>query len=212
MDEPGGTVSGANEVRWARRVKPEKIRRLYLLDARGIRDEALIDDVGYAILARCEAIRAVTDAHYGMVRCPRCRSGIRREDLQLRDAPIVCGCGWETTWREYHLTCRRKQLVGGAALPSFSQFVQEWPSARTPADKILLIDRVIHAVHNEAQSGFGRPAACNLIEGGAAHLVELLDALAYGDGSTPTLAERADDWRAGNPLFWSRIRKRDRAP
>jgi hypothetical protein len=35
--------------RWARRVEQEKIRRLYETDARGIVDDELIDEVGYAM-------------------------------------------------------------------------------------------------------------------------------------------------------------------
>jgi len=37
------------EVQWAPRVNPSTIRRLYEIDARGIADEDLIDEVGYAL-------------------------------------------------------------------------------------------------------------------------------------------------------------------
>ncbi len=36
-------MTGADEIRWARRVKPETSRRLYALDAKGITDEELIN-------------------------------------------------------------------------------------------------------------------------------------------------------------------------
>jgi hypothetical protein len=39
-------MAGADEIRWSRRVKPEMIRRLYTLDAKGIVDEDLINEVG----------------------------------------------------------------------------------------------------------------------------------------------------------------------
>ncbi|MEX2225792.1 MAG: hypothetical protein WEB52_05000 [Dehalococcoidia bacterium] len=41
-------MAGADEIKWARRVRPETIRRLYTLDAKGIVDDELIDEVGYA--------------------------------------------------------------------------------------------------------------------------------------------------------------------
>ncbi|MBI5289694.1 MAG: hypothetical protein HY873_12045, partial [Chloroflexi bacterium] len=50
-------MAGADEIQWARRVKPEVIRRLYTRDAKGIVDEELIDEVGYAMYARCHSIR-----------------------------------------------------------------------------------------------------------------------------------------------------------
>jgi hypothetical protein len=46
-----------NELRWARRVQQDLIRRLYALDAKGIEDEELVNEAGYAMYARCESIR-----------------------------------------------------------------------------------------------------------------------------------------------------------
>ena len=67
-------MAGVDEIKWARRVRPETIRALYTLDAKGIVDEELIDEVGYAMLARCESIRTVTRAHSGRATCPRCKA------------------------------------------------------------------------------------------------------------------------------------------
>jgi hypothetical protein len=49
---------GLDEVRWAPRVNPSLIRRLYEADARGIVDDELFDDVGSALHARCQSILA----------------------------------------------------------------------------------------------------------------------------------------------------------
>lgn len=58
-------MDGAKEIRWARRVRPEKIRALYALDAKGIVDEHLINEIGYAMYARCLRIRDATRAQFG---------------------------------------------------------------------------------------------------------------------------------------------------
>ena len=63
-------MAGADEIKWSRRVKPVSIRRLYTLDAKGIVDEDLINEVGYAMYARCLSIRTATRAHSGRAMCP----------------------------------------------------------------------------------------------------------------------------------------------
>ena len=59
-------------VRWAPRVSPAKIRRLYETDARGIIDEELIEEVGFGLYSRCLSIVIATEAHAGRLQCPRC--------------------------------------------------------------------------------------------------------------------------------------------
>jgi hypothetical protein len=200
-------VDGAKEIRWARRVGPEKIRALYAMDAKGIVDEELIDEVGYAMLARCMSIQDVTRAHFGRARCPRCRAEVRHTGV--KDAVMTCPCGWNTTWREYHNSYRRKQLVGGAAYPIFKAFLERWPLARTARDKMLEIDRLIHACHGEFKGGMGRPAACNLIEGTMFELITLLEGLAYGDASTSGVKETRQRWDAGLRNAWyTKMRRR----
>jgi hypothetical protein len=192
-------VAGADEIRWARRVRQDKIRRLYTFDAKGIIDEELIDDVGYAMLARCESIRIATRAHAGKAMCPRCRADVLRSSpdwkLWKKDEPLVCGCGWATTWGEYHKSYQGKQLHGGGAYPVFRGFIDRWPQARTYRDKMLAIDAMIHACHGQFRDAMGRPAACNLIEGTMKELVVFLDELAYGPQGTPGVSERRREWR-----------------
>ncbi len=50
----------SDKPRWAGRVSRAQILQLYATDAKGIVDEELIDEVGYALLTRCESITAVT--------------------------------------------------------------------------------------------------------------------------------------------------------
>jgi hypothetical protein len=82
---------------WAPRVPRHEIARLYATDARGIVDEEMIDEVGYGLLARCEAILIATEAVHGRVRCPRCRQTFRRR--RGPDEVLQCpDCGWQHTW------------------------------------------------------------------------------------------------------------------
>ena len=50
---------------WARRVPKRKIRQLYETDAQGIYDLDLINEVGYALLARCESFVTANRAREG---------------------------------------------------------------------------------------------------------------------------------------------------
>ncbi len=181
-------MSDSNSLRWARRVQQDLIRRLYASDAKGIQDEDLVNEVGYAMYARCESIRIATEAHFGRAACPICKSIIQRAGWSKEEL-LACGCGWQLTWDEYHQSYRRKQLVGGKAFPMFTEFLELWPKQRAYRDKLLAIDRLIHALHVDAQHGFARPGACNLIECTMREALSLLHELAYGDLSTPGVAE-----------------------
>ncbi|MCH8850021.1 MAG: hypothetical protein IIC89_04270 [Chloroflexi bacterium] len=186
-------MAGATELRWARRVEQHKIRRLYALDAEGIVDAELIDEVGYAMYARCESIRTVTEAHSGRPACPRCRTVLTHS--WRKDESIVCDCGWQATWGQYLKSYQGKQLHGGGAFPAFAEFLERWPRADNPRDRLLLIDALLHACHANADFGATRPAAVNLIEGKMNEVSRFLDELAYGDLSTPGTAANRDEWR-----------------
>jgi len=204
-------MAGAEEIRWARRVKPEKIRRLYTLDAKGIVDEELIDEVGYAMYARCLSIRTVTRAAAGRATCPRCQAEVRHawEKNQL----LECPCGWSASWGAYLKSYQGKQLHGGQAYPMFRDFIDRWPLARSSRDKMLAIDALIHACHGQWLGQMGRPAACNLIEGTMTELVKFLDELAYGSLSTEGMAESRERWNADlSAAEWLQRRLRSSAP
>ena len=197
-------MSKQSGLRWARRVEQEKIRRLYALDAMGIQHEELIDEVGYAIYARCESIRNVTEAHMGRAQCPKCASilehGWKKNDL------LICTCGWQLAWGDYLASYQRKQLVGGSGFRNFLEFLERWPQARTPRDKLLAIDWLLHQCHSTVKFPLGRPIAVNLIEGNAHEVAALLDDLAYGSHSTAGLQEARDAWRSGVGSPWLRRR------
>ena len=194
------------ELKWARRVPQHLIERLYTLDAKGIVDEELIDEVGYALYARCESIRIVTAAAWGTATCPRCRAELKH--TWNKKQVLTCGCGWSGTWGEYLKSYQRKQLFGGNAFPVFKEFLERWPVARKPRDKLLAIDWLIHACHLPAKMPSARPAATNLIEGSASELAVFLDKLAYGPESTPGREETRSEWqRLRSERFFPRAKR-----
>jgi fructosamine-3-kinase len=182
---------GRNEIEWGRRVPKWKLRRLYELDAQGLLDEELLDDVGFTLLARCRDILKVKDAQLGRVHCARCdRQGamtlIERPQTRgdPRDVVLTCPvCGWQITWGDYHLSFKRQQLNPGGAVDSFQRFIQTYLQAATPQTKMLAIDRLIH----EFDSSYAslpdqptRPVGVNLIEGKLEDVIAFLNALTFG--------------------------------
>jgi hypothetical protein len=182
-------------IRWAPKVRPERLRRLYECDAAGRLDDDLLTDVGWALLARCESIIRVTRRQ---VRCPVCADivdvGASAEDP---DAVSACKtCGWTTSFRTWHASWRHRDLHGRNALPAFERFVAEFPGAPSSAAKMLAIDRLVHAVHHDLRfADPHRAAAHNLIEGNHRQALAFLDALA-GDTTTPGRRSVREGWQA----------------
>ena len=183
---------------WAQRVKREKISKLYSLHARGIFDEELADEVAYAMLARADAIIKVTKAHgEGILECPACLNRIQFDCTKLNYVAL-CKCGWRITRNELQKTYKRKQLVGGAAMPIIVDAVKSFPAGGTYTDKMFWIDHLIHAFHGELndlreQTGLAfRPIARNFIEGSLIQVVDLIFSLAYGD--SPDFMKSRAEW------------------
>ena len=187
------TGDGSQRPQWAPRVSRYKIAQLYRTDAQGILDEELIDEVGYAFLARSESILQATEAARGAPLCPECGdpvpySGDTEEDLS-------CKCGWRLPWSEYRKSYRRKQLSAGGIEPFLREFVEKFPRAKTHRHKMILIDILIHRYHWELEGDPGRPGAANLIGGKISEIVEFLYDLSYSDQSTPGLHQTYNRWR-----------------
>jgi len=193
---------GREAIRWHPRVLRDKIRRLYLSEARGLLDEELLDEVGITLYLRCISILQVEDARQGRVHCPLCyRDG--RETLIVRESGeqsemLRCPvCGWMLTFGEYASAYKRKQLNLGGAGDAFRSYVAAYPDARTPRAKMLLVDGLIHAFHYSlrAQPDLPTRAACvNLIKGRLRDVERLLDDLAYGEGTRPEIVATRQRW------------------
>jgi hypothetical protein len=98
-------VTGADptfepRIRWAPKLRADKLVRLYATDAASRRDDELLADVGWSLYSRlCDVRRVVR----GEVACPRCQTDfVVRNGNQDLDTMVSCpSCGWETT-RQWH--------------------------------------------------------------------------------------------------------------
>jgi hypothetical protein len=191
-----------DRIRWAPRLSKERLHRLYRSDAAGMLDEELLEDVGYILLDRCQSILEVAEAKKGRVRCPTCHE-VGRETVfereRGRQAMVICPvCGWQTTWLEYIKSYKRHQLNLGGAGPAFEAYVGDFPAARSPQEKMLAVDRLIHAFHyslTDLPDLPTRPAGVNLINGKLEDVITFLNELTFGTGSTPGLGETRQEWQ-----------------
>lgn len=169
-------------IQWAPKVKQDKLRRLYVSDASGIRDEELVNDVGLDLYLRCQSILDVTAAVKGAVRCHGCGALIEHHQ-----EPMLCcsACGWRVVWKDYQRSYREKQLFGGAALPFFQAYVAQFRIEASYREKMLAIDELIHQFHwyqkaDQLSPQAVRPTAANLIVGrGMREVLAFLDSLTY---------------------------------
>ena len=189
-------------IRWSPKISPDKIRRLYASEAAGRLDEALLDDVLIGLYLRCKSIITVTEAVDGRVTCPHCglivlRTAMRQGKPRKEEIIHCATCGWEVTWEQFYRSYKEKQLWAKNALPSIPAFVAGFELADNAREKILLIDRLIHAFHNELALNPDRPVAINVIAGKWPDVIKLLLDLAYGDD--PAMEELRQYWREKLP-------------
>lgn len=181
---------------WAPRVKKEKIRRLYELDALGILDDELLDEVGWGLVARCEAFIVANQARKGALPCPLCSTVVTHNgDKSMR---MRCECGWELTWGEYFTAIQHKQLSGAEpVIHLFEAFVNGFSKADDDRRKMFMIDRLLHGFHfwvKEETIECTRPVAVNLIDAPLGEVIRFLDELTYGEGNTHGVQENHAEW------------------
>jgi len=191
--------------RWTGRVPRHKIAQLYAKDAEGIIDEELIDEVGYALFARCESIMLATEAKEGKAVCPKCHSTVYHSEK--RDTITCDTCDWTFPWSDYLDTTRRRQLNVGGIEPFLREYMTQFPKADTPRKKMIQIDNLIHRYHWEIKGEPGRPSAVNLIGGKIHEVVAFLNTLTYSENSTPGLRENYARWRKRGRRLIRRVEK-----
>ncbi len=167
----------SGRIRWAPKLPVAMIVRLYTADAQMRRDERFADDVGWRLLARCQDVLLVSDSK---IICPDCGTTFEVAWIgQPEERASGCPeCGWSITARGYHASFEHRDLNGVGARQEFATYVSRFPRLTTYADKMLAIDRLVHAVHQT-----GGLAARNLFEGRARDVVATLDTLAASPGA-----------------------------
>jgi len=194
-------VDSTQRPQWAPRVSRHKIAQLYHSDAVSRPDEALCDDIGWALLARVRDCLTVTEAHQGRVKCPVCGEIVRRQSNLFHhrerdpEEVLACTCGqWQMTWDDFHRSYRNKHLGSAGLVTFFREFAERYPRAKTYGEKIVLIDTLLHRYHWELEGEPGGPGAVNLIGGTRNEIIAFLNQLTYGDQGTPGLSETRRNW------------------
>jgi hypothetical protein len=168
-----------NKYNWSPAVPREKIKRLYDSDARGIVNSELLDEVGFSIYARClQAQEEIKIMDMGKIKCHNCGYLLNySHDL------ITCSCGYQYMYKDYRRSFRANNMPTGGAAHIFNKFIAEWPKMNCDAEKMRLIDWLIHEFHINLLSGSkGRFVGINLIQGTKSQIKELILNLAYGNG------------------------------
>ena len=198
---------------WAGRVPRHKIAELYKKDALGIHDEELIDDVGIGLLVRIEHIFRAKNANSGTASCPLCRSEITH-DFDPAFLLRCDSCNWELAWGEYQKSFKGKHLIAAGMTAFLKEYVEQYRAARSPQEKMILIDTLIHRYHWELEGGLTGPGARDLIGGKPGEVIDFLNRLSYGTSSSPEILSTREEWlekvRASREKAASKIRERDR--
>lgn len=186
---------------WAPRLPKAKIAQLYVSNAEGILDEDLIEYVGIGLYARCESIITATEAAKGRLPCPLCghiiHHRLSKPPTDKNQKMLRCdACDWVAPWKAYIKTYRGKQLSAGGMAPFFRAFIKEYPSAKTPREKMILIDTLIHRFHHELENRIGRIGGVNLIQGRMVDVIDFLRHLTYSDKSLPEVKTNLRLWLA----------------
>ncbi|MCL2773840.1 MAG: hypothetical protein FWD71_10870 [Oscillospiraceae bacterium] len=180
------------KIKWAERVSRDKIKRLYESDANLMLDENLLQEIGYAFIARCESILAINKLfEYHILTCPSCGKDINQN---TENRNYICGCGWSITEEDLKSTYQRKQLSGLTLNEYANNFIADWNRAlNDPKKQMIAVDYLIHRFHWEMTENPTRPVAVNYIEGSMDTVTQLIFDLAYGD--TDEKQKNFDHWK-----------------
>lgn len=151
-----------NVFHWPVKLDIHKLKKLYMLDAKGILDEVLVDEVGLMLYIRCKYGKEDMERmEKSIIRCHNCGKEIGGEG-DFRQ----CKCGYQYSYREYRRSFRRNNMPTGAASKVFEQYMAKWNMARGYSEKMILIDTLLHEFHLSLVSGaVHRPVAMNFIDG-----------------------------------------------
>ncbi len=159
-----------------RKVSRYKLRRLYTGDARGVRDEDLVNEVAYGLYARCQHLLA-SEGESTPARPKRRQVQVTERPARWEGFVKRARYPWEIAWQAEF---EDYQQAAGGASEAMAYFVAHLPLARSPREKMLLINRLTHECHNSLKApGTDTPLAVQLITGSPENLLALLNGLAY---------------------------------
>lgn len=164
-------VEKFNKFRWARKLSVPKLQQLYKFDAQGIKNEELVDEIGYTIYARClQGKNEMELIQVNKMKCHNCGN-----ILQGQRWLMECECGYQYLFREYMRSYRRNNMPHGSVKEKFAAFIKDWEKAQGYSDKMRLIDNLIHEFHvNLLTETKGRPVAINFIDGTKKQIEDLI--------------------------------------
>lgn len=139
----------------------------------GLGDARVPHDEPLAACSRCGGVGKHADAKFICADCgfeQKWSNFAKR--LKRRAERLSCqGCGHTFTWQKWKAMLD-KHLLTGIPQP-VEEYVLQWPRCGTPAEKMMRIDSLLHALHCRGS------LAPLFIEGTELEVRELLDALAY---------------------------------
>ena len=177
---------------WSPKVKKHKIKKLYEQDAKGIYDNDLAEDVGIGLFARVNSMLMVTSSNLGHPLCIECKTEIPNS-YKKGFISICPNCGWTIDIFEYRASYKGQTLNGVGALLELKYFIANYPLAKTYAEKMRMIDYLIHTFHGNLNIEPSRATATNIIEGNTGEIANLIFTLAYGENSTVT-KQALNEW------------------
>ena len=180
--------------KWAPRLKKPLIERLYTSSSDGRLDDILVDEVGYGLYARCESMLEVTEyRRTGRLKCPLCATTVYRRSWGPDEALSCPSCEWACPARVYNKTHSRKNLGTGGLDHQIRDYMRSFEKARSPEEKLILIDTLIHRFHWSSTQG--RPIATSFIEGSMKSTMAFLDAISYGERIPQEASRTREEWR-----------------
>ena len=169
-----------NKYKWSPRVSLSKLKRLYQSSANMLLDSNLLDDIGFTLYYRCLQGKEERELYYNnKIKCHNCGNILT---YNSRSDFIQCDCGYQYIPREYGRSYQNEWMPHGKAQPVFDELIERWPKVRTEAEKMNLIDWVIHECHKCIITGSKADSvAKNLLGGNRKDSEKLILELAYED-------------------------------
>ena len=201
------------KIKWSQRLPLEKLRRLYVSEARGMLNVELLEDVATTLYLRCKDIIAVDRSRHGEVRCPFCYEAtmketyvqVNRDDYgRILDTLQCMECTNAFSYAEYKRCYKREQLNMGGAGEAFKRYISQYEQPATPQKRILQIDRLIHEFHYSSKSDPNQPTRSvgpNLLGANLTVAMRFLDELSGITGDNQDMKNTVENWQEEKSKF-----------